>query len=155
MGMGDEFHRLNRRAGDRRRRRRLVRHEQRSGFDRRSPEGAAQAVVVFENALVRLRDRPATLRLLLFTVNALNMADFMLTLNILNVGGGEANPIMRSLYSMGPLWAGSFKVVAVLLATLLVWRCRCYRDALAAALVMVVIFGMVLAYHVLGRMVFG
>jgi hypothetical protein len=99
---------------------------------------------------VNLRDRPGTLGVLLLVVNLLNVADFWLTVNVLHGGGGEANPIMRSLFCMGPVWAGLFKMTAVLLTSLLVWRCRSYRMALAAALAILAVFTAVAFYHVLG-----
>jgi len=103
-----------------------------------------------ENALVGLRDRPGTLGILLFTVNALNLTDFLLTLNVLAMGGGEANPIMRSLFALDPLYAGIFKLAAVFVTTLVVWRCRRFRSALQAALVMVAVFAIVFFYHIFG-----
>ena len=39
---------------------------------------------------------------LLLAVNVLNLADFLLTLNVLAHGGGEANPILRSLFALRP-----------------------------------------------------
>lgn len=111
-------------------------------------------MVAFENALLRLRDRPGRLLLILAAVNVFNLADFLLTLNVLESGGEEANPIMRGLFGMGPLWAGLFKVVAVLVASLLVWRCRSFRDALAVALAMLAIFTVVLVYHVAGLLAY-
>jgi hypothetical protein len=155
MHTGEDVHSLNRRECDRRRRRRtFVWHEQRTGFDRRCPQRSGAAAVL-EQTLVGLRDKPAMLRALLVTVNVLNVADFGLTLNVLGDGGGEANPIMRSLFNVGPLWAGLFKIVAVLLTTWLVWRCRSYRLALAAALVMVAVFAAVALYHLFGLAALG
>lgn len=152
-GVSDHLAGYDRRSGDRRRRRVYVFRDQRSGFDRRAaPAGAGVGVV--QSALVGLRDRPAALMLLLAAVNVFNVADFSLTLNVLATGGAEANPIMRSLFALGPVWAGLFKVAAVLLASWPVWRCRRYRLALQAALLMVIIFFAVLVYHVLGLTVF-
>jgi hypothetical protein len=45
---------------------------------------------VVQKALVALRDRPALLVLTLAAVNLINVADFCLTLDVLNMGGGEA-----------------------------------------------------------------
>jgi hypothetical protein len=145
-----------RRAGDRRRRRfSLVLHERRSGFDRRGPVRAGSATAVLENTLVGLRFRPGTLWAMLAMVNALNLADFALTLKVLAAGGGEVNPIMRSLFALNPAYAGVFKVMAVLLTTLLVWRCRRFRRALEAALVMMAVFAVVFFYHIYGLVAFG
>jgi hypothetical protein len=145
-----------RRGGDRRGRRfSFVVRERRSGFDRRGPAPAGPASTALESVLTGLRDRPSALWVLLITVNALNLVDFALTLNVLALGGGEANPIMRSLFALNPVYAGAFKVVAVLLCTWLVWRFRRFRSALGAALLMVTIFAAVFFYHVIGLAAFG
>lgn len=139
------------RMADRRCRRwNFVLRERRSGFDRRCLTDAGPLAGGLESTLVGLRDRPRVLWVVLTVVNVLNIADFALTLNVLASGGGEANPIMRSLFDMSPVWAGAFKLVAVLLATVLVWRCRRFRSALVAALLMLVVFAAVLFYHIVG-----
>ena len=145
----------DRRQGERRQRRvSLAWPERRSGFDRRGPVSAGRASVAFESVLIGLRDRPATIRVLLLTVNMLNLADFALTMNALAMGGGEANPIMRSLFKLNPVYAGLFKIVAVLAVSLVIWRFRRYRSALQVALVMLVIFVAVFFYHILGLVAF-
>jgi hypothetical protein len=95
------------------------------------------------------------LRVVLLVVNLLNVADYCLTLRVLGNGGGEANPIMRSLFEVSPVWAGLFKTAAIGLTSLLVWRCRRYRLALAAALTMLAIFTAVAFYHILGLAALG
>ncbi len=140
-----------RRTKDRRRRRiSFVLHERRSGFDRRLREHASKPGVALERALLGLRERPRLLFGLLVAVNVLNLADFLLTLNVLNEGGGEANPILRSLFAADPLYAGLFKLVAVLLTSWLAWRCRRYRSGLEAALIMLALFTAVICYHIFG-----
>ena len=110
--------------------------------------------MAFEGVLTGLRDRPATLRVILLTVNMLNLADFLLTVNVLAMGGGEANPIMRSLFELNPAYAGLFKIAAVLATSLVIWRLRRFRSALEVALVMLVVFMGVFFYHILGMVVF-
>lgn len=105
---------------------------------------------VLRRTLFALRDRPRALQLLLVAVNVLNVADFALTLGVLDSGGREANPIMRPLLAMSPLWAAIFKLIAVLAASLLVWEARRYRKALIAGLCMLVIFAGLFVYHVFG-----
>jgi hypothetical protein len=140
-----------RRQKDRRQRRfSLVVHERRSGFDRRLKEGASRPVLVFERTLLGLRDRPRVVFMMLAVVNLLNLADFLLTLNVLGRGGGEANPILRSLFDADPLYAGIFKLAAVLLTSWLAWRCRRFRTGLEAAIIMFVIFALVVCYHIFG-----
>jgi len=144
----------DRRITDRRKRRvSFVLHERRTGFDRRvstSGGGAAGLTAV----LLGLRDRPGMLWVMLATVNALNVADFLLTLNVLAMGGGEANPILASLFSADPLYAGIFKVLVVLAVTLLVWRCRRFRRALEATLIMLGVFTLVFFYHIVGLLAY-
>jgi len=141
----------NRRQQDRRRRRfSFVVRERRSGFDRRGREGASRASIAYGQALLALRDRPRLLFSLLVVVNILNLADFLLTLKVLAAGGGEANPILRSLFAMDPLYAGLFKLVAVLLTSWLAWRCRRFRSGLEAAVIMLTVFAAVICYHIFG-----
>lgn len=143
-----------RRVAERRKRRvSFVLHERRSGFDRRMSMSEG-GTVGLTSVLLGLRDRPRLLWVMLVTVNALNMVDFVLTLNVLAMGGGEANPILASLFSADPLYAGVFKVLLVLSATLLVWRCRRFRRALEAALIMVGLFTAVFVYHIAGLLVY-
>ena len=76
-------------------RRGFVLHERRTGFDRRLSGSGAMAGT-FEQILLGLRDRPRLLWMMLAVVNLLNIADFVLTLNVLASGGADATPIMRS-----------------------------------------------------------
>jgi len=123
--------------------------DRRTGFDRRAA-AAGGGGGGLEVALLGLRDRPSALLVLLAAVNVFNIADFSLTLNALAGGAGEANPVMRSLLDLDPVWAGLFKFAAVLAASCMVWRLRRYRLALEAALLVAGIMLAVLVYHVLG-----
>jgi hypothetical protein len=146
----DEDHDLRvdrRRGGDRRRRRKYRFHDRRSGFDRRV-NGVKMGVV--RRTLFALRDRPRELQLLLAAINLLNVADFGLTLGVLDAGGREANPVMRPLLAVSPLWAGIFKVVAVMAASLIVWESRRYLKALITGLCMLVVFAALFVYDVFG-----
>jgi hypothetical protein len=141
----------DRRQKDRRKRRfSFVLRERRSGFDRRGRDGAGRASVAYNQALLALRDRPRLLFGLLAVVNLLNIADFLLTLRVLAGGGGEANPILKSLFNADPLYAGLFKLVAVLLTSWLAWRCRRFRSGLEAAIIMLAVFTAVMCYHIFG-----
>jgi hypothetical protein len=145
----------NRRMNDRRQKRfSFVLHERRSGFDRREREGASRASVVYQRALLGLRDRPRLVFAVLFVVNTLNLVDFLLTLRVLANGGGEANPILRSLFAVDPLWAGIFKVVAVLLTSWLAWRCRRFRSGLESSLILLAVFAGVICYHIFGLLAY-
>jgi hypothetical protein len=141
----------DRRAKDRRQRRfNLVLRERRSGFDRRGLGDGGRISVAYERALLALRDRPRVVLGILLMVNALNLADFLLTMNVLSKGGGEANPIMRSLFAMDPLYAGIFKMVAVFFTSWLTWRCRRFRSGLQVAIILVALFTVVICYHIFG-----
>jgi hypothetical protein len=140
-----------RRAKDRRQRRfSLVVRERRSGFDRRGLGSAGRFSAAYERALLALRDRPRVVLAILLMVNALNLADFLLTMNVLSKGGGEANPIMRSLFAMDPLYAGIFKMVAVFSTSWLTWRCRRFRSGLQVAIILLALFTAVICYHLFG-----
>jgi hypothetical protein len=128
----------------------LVLRERRSGFDRRGREGAGRASIAYERTLLALRDSPRLLFGLLAVVNLLNLADFLFTLKVLAQGGGEVNPILRSLFDADPLYAGLFKLVAVLLTSWLAWRCRRFRSGLGAAVIMLALFTAVVCYHIFG-----
>jgi hypothetical protein len=138
-----------RRADERRRRREYVFRDKRSGFDRR--HRPLEGVRGFTHrTLVALRDKPRALQVLLVVVNALNLTDFVLTLNALSRGATEANPVMATLFNASPIWAGIFKMLAVFVATALVWESRRYRKALVAAIAMVLVFAAIFIYHMVG-----
>lgn len=103
---------------------------------------------VVKRCLYSLRDKPKALAGILVGANVLNVADFLLTLFALEAGSSEANPILRPLLAIDPLWAGLFKLVVVGAASLLVWKNRYYRQALVVGVLMGVVFGGLIVYHV-------
>ncbi len=109
---------------------------------------------MLESALIGLRDSPGVVVMLLLAINIVNLADFILTLNVLASGGGEANPLMRGLFNLGPVWAGIFKILAVGTASWLLWRCRRFRCVLKVAIVTAALFAVVLGYHIYGLVAF-
>jgi hypothetical protein len=138
-----------RRTDERRSRREYVFRDKRTGFDRRrEPADGWRGLAL--RVLIRLRDNPGTLQGLLIIVNALNLADLALTINALGNGASEANPVMASLFKAGPVWAGIFKTLAVLVATLMVWEYRRYRKALLAGIIVFLLFTAVFVYHMVG-----
>ena len=140
-----------RRNADRRKRRvSIVLHERRTGFERRGSISGGALAAGFDGVLRSLRDSPGYLCIVLVTVNILNVVDFVLTLNALAMGAGEANPVMKSLFDMNPIYAGSFKFLAIFAVTLVVWLCRRYRSALQAALVVLGVFTLVFVYQIVG-----
>ncbi len=140
-----------RRADDRRCRSEYVFRDKRSGFDRRRRNVAGLGGLAHQ-AVVHLRDHPRKLQFLLLVVNVLNLTDFGLTMNALAHGASEANPVMASLFKIGPVWAAIFKIVAVLVATAMVWECRRYRKALIAAIAMLLVFAAIFIYHMVGML---
>jgi hypothetical protein len=71
-------------------------------------------------------------------------------MNVLSKGGGEANPIMRSLFAMDPLYAGIFKMVAVFFTSWLTGRCRRFRSGLQVTIILLALFAAVICYHLYG-----
>ncbi len=132
-----------RQGGDRRRRRRYRFIDRRSGFDRRV-NGIERGFLGC--LLYALRDQPGVLARLLVAANILNLADFALTLLVLDSGGREANPLLRPLLAVSPLGAGIFKLVVVLAASLILWGTRYYRKALITSLAMLVVFICLVVY---------
>jgi hypothetical protein len=128
----------DRRNGDRRRVRILHRHERRTGFDRRAPEGAAAAAS--EGALRFLRDNDLVLAAVLVTFNVLNVLDLVLTFYLLAFGAREGNPVMEALLGRDPLTAGVFKVVVLGLVSMIVWKMRRYRSMLAVSVLALLVF---------------
>lgn len=152
--MESAIHPCERRGSDRRRRRlSLVLHERRSGFDRRMCDSRSGRSTL-DRLLLGLRSRPNVVLLTLVAVNLLNLADYLLTLHCLAMGGGEANPLMAALLHMGSAYAGMFKLMAVFVAAYTVWRFRRHRASLEAAVVMSGVFAALLVYHLVGLAVF-
>jgi len=128
------------RAADRRARRTSVRWpERRTGFDRR------------RNSRVSvLRDSSVLLIAMLGLLNILNMLDLRFTLLALDRGAVEANPVMTSLFSMGTVSAGLFKIAVVLAISLTVWWGRKYRRILEFAVLSTALYVALVGYHIVG-----
>ncbi|MBC7293366.1 MAG: hypothetical protein H5T84_04510 [Thermoleophilia bacterium] len=105
---------------------------------------------VWHRSLYYLREQPGALWVMLVTINVLNLADLALTINAFALGIGEANPIMRSLFLVNPLWAGLFKFAAVLATTVWLWYGRGFRLVLEATLLILVLYLGVFFYHIAG-----
>lgn len=134
-----------RQGGDRRHERKYRYRDRRSGFQRRT---AGVKMNIVNRCLYSLRDRPKVLAGILIGANVLNLADFLLTLFALEAGGREANPILRPLLALDPMWAGLFKLVVVAAASLLVWKSRYYRQALVVGVLIGAVFACLIVYHV-------
>ena len=143
---------IERRRGERRKRRQPVLVERRSGFDRRHTAPRGRTAALLADTLSQMRARPELVVLVVLTINLLSAVDALLTLNALANGAREANPVMRALIEQEPvLWIW---VKALLVGTLswVLWRLRRYRLGLCAALTGLAAFTAVLAYHIMGSL---
>jgi hypothetical protein len=137
------------RGPDRRRSHRLVIHERRSGFQRRTRHRAA-SVVAFEAFLAYFRDHPAALVALLVLANVLSALDLALTLILLRLGTAEGNPVMRYLFHGSPVQAAFVKCGLIAAASLAIWTLRRNRAALEAALFLAGLYYAVVIYEIVG-----
>jgi hypothetical protein len=99
--------------------------------------------------LAYLRDHAGALIEVLVLANLLSVVDLIVTLALMRHGVGEANPVMRFLFSLGPAVAASVKVSAVALVSLGIWVLRDRRAALAAAMLLLGAYVAVVAYELL------
>ena len=99
--------------------------------------------------LAYLRYHPRMLVEVLVLANLLSAVDLIATLTLMRHGVGEANPVMRFLFSLGPRVAASAKVSAVALVSLGIWVLRDRRAALASALLLLGAYVAVVAYELL------
>jgi hypothetical protein len=96
-----------------------------------------------------LRDHSRALVEVLVLANLLSVVDLIATLTLMRHGVGEANPVMRLLFSLGPAVAASAKVGAVALVSLGIWVLRDHRAAVASALFLLGVYVAVVAYELL------
>jgi len=136
----------NRRRDDRRLRHGLRYPERRTGFDRREPDGYAPAAI-YHRMLVRLRENPRTVLLILVLVTVLNFADLVFTQRALVRGAVEVNPIMRFLFDLHPVWAAVVKASIGMVVVEIIWALRRYRSALVLAMFSCIGMAALFAYH--------
>jgi len=131
----------SRRGVERRHERRLfVLRERRTGFDRRDH-------YAFTGSL----REPLRLFGVLLIVNMLSILDFVFTYHELSNGlASEANPVMASSFESGPAGAWLFKTLVMFAITLAIWRGRAYRRILGVALLALILYLAVTAYHLVG-----
>jgi hypothetical protein len=142
-------HREDRRAVDRRVRRRWVWRERRTGFDRRY-RPASRIGVAWSEALVYLRDNPLALVAMLALANLFSVLDLMFTLWALDHGAVEANPLMRTLLDGHPIAAVFVKIGLVAGVSVVVFLMRRYRLMLKVAILALVLFALIVIYHFYG-----
>lgn len=115
--------------------------ERRTGFDRRRRYPITGA----------LRESPATLLVMLVAINMLSALDFVLTNVQLQAGTAtEGNPILASLFEQGVGQAWLFKTAVVLAVTIAIWHQRKYRAILNVAVGALIVYLLVIAYHIAG-----
>ena len=134
----------------RRRRRRFVLRERRSGFDRRRLQGRAPLAVALDASLLHLRDNSRSLIDVLALANLLSLLDLVLTLMLFELGAREANPVMGYFFAAGTLEAAAFKIGLIAAASLGIWALRRRRTALLAALLILAVYGAVVLYELAG-----
>jgi hypothetical protein len=87
---------------------------------------------------------------LLLELWLLNVADLLLTRYAIWLGfATESNSVMRYLLNEGAWTAAVFKLGVVTIGALLLWKMRRRPTALAAAVLLVALFGAVVGYQAL------
>jgi hypothetical protein len=82
-------------------------------------------------------------------VVVLNLLDALWTITFLEAGvADEANPLMVSALTHGPVGFMAFKLALVSLSVLLLWRLRRHRSAALALWSGAMAYAVVVAYHV-------
>lgn len=135
-----------RRIIDRRRRSHPVAVDRRSGFDRRL-SGSGRLGDRYVRMLRAYRDNPRAILLTLAVFTTLNLADLLLTLRTISLGGREVNPAMKALFDIHPVWAGVVKMGVGMVAAEIIWEFRRRRSALALSIGVTVAMAGVLAWH--------
>ena len=119
--------------------------DRRLGFVRRQI-GAHPARAAHNRMLASYRSEPRYLALVLVAVALLNIADLALTLQAIEHGALELNPIMAELIGSDVLLAAVFKVTIGLGVVAAMWGLRRYRRVLEASLVLLFGFVLLVAY---------
>jgi hypothetical protein len=144
-----------RRTADRRVRRVSIHYpERRRGFDRRLPD-RGPIRTGYHRMLLTYRKTPAAVATVLIAVVILNAVDLLLTVRAIGLGATELNPIMAGLLGFDPVVAAVFKLTLVAVVALSLWVLRGYRRTLEASLIMLGVFALVAAYHVIGISLIG
>ena len=138
------------RGSDRRRSRRFVLRERRTGFERRWTPRRTPFGVGLDASLVYLRDHRRALVAMLALANLLSLLDLWLTSIALRLGVAEANPFMRYFLEASATQAAVVKCGLVVGASLGIWALRRYRPALTTALFFLAVYGAVVLYEIVG-----
>jgi hypothetical protein len=134
---------------ERRRRRRFVVNERRSGFARRREAYRSPAGRAFDGSVRFVHAHSAALVAVLALTAVLSLVDLALTVMALRSGAAEANPLMRHLFGVGSGWGwpAVAKVASSAGLSLFVWKFRRYRSVLAVALLALALYGVVVFYE--------
>jgi hypothetical protein len=134
---------------ERRRERRFLVQERRSGFDRRRNICRSPLRAALEAPALRLRDEPVLLVELLVLINLFSILDLIITLIVLEMGAVELNPVMAYLIELGTLPAAAAKIGVVALATLGLWLLRRHRMALTTAVLLFAVYGALIVFELI------
>lgn len=137
------------RGSDRRRTRRFVFRERRSGFQRRMPRRAPFGAAL-EASLVYVRDHRGALLAMLALANLLSLIDLWFTTIALRLGAAEANPFMSYLFEASVTQAAVVKCGLVVAVSLGLWALRRYRVALMTAVFFLAVYAAVALYEIVG-----
>ena len=128
--------------------------DRRLGFVRRQI-GGRPARTAYNRMLAAYRSEPRILALVLVIVALLNIADLALTLQAIEVGAVELNPIMAALFGADMLLASVFKVIIGLGVVTAMWALRRYRRVLEASLLLLGGFTVLVVYSLTMLISFG
>lgn len=109
--------------------------------------------LAYHRALERYRRKPRVLLVVLIAFLSLNAADLLLTIDALDSGASEANPLMAWLLGKDVFIAAVYKLSVGAAAALIIFALRGYRRVLEASLVLLSSFTALLGYHVFGAFV--
>lgn len=128
-----------RRGAHDRRQRRVYRFiDRRHGFDRRKRYPA----------LLAMRDRPWILIVVLVFMNLLSLVDGYFTIAEVNLGlAAEGNPILDTVAQHNHWLAIALKIGSVVAVSVIIWMGRRRRIFLELAIVALIVFGGLAAYH--------
>jgi hypothetical protein len=141
---------LRPRGCDRRRTRRFVFRERRSGFQRRWTPRRAPFGAALDASLVYLRNHRGALVAMLALANLLSLLDLWFTSIALLLGAAEVNPFMRYFFEASVTQAAVAKCGLVVAASLGIWALRRYRPALKTAIFFLAVYGAVSLYEIVG-----
>lgn len=130
--------------------------EKRKGFDRRQNSLRDKGLYhrIFMRGAFHLKDNFPALIALLIVFNFFNMTDYLFTLKALDAGYAEGNPVMDRLFSIGPVAAFAFKVAVGFFITSIIWLLKKYRLVLELSILILIVYMLLILYHIYGAVRF-